>query len=118
MLIDAGRKSSRRALEPLMERLEITELDYIVATHYDQDHIGGFTTPTGASILWSDRNCTTRSFFPTIAVIDPGPSQGETASERQWARCIGRLFRQGEKQITGSEWAATAVRLLPNAALG
>lgn len=91
MLIDAGRKSWKRALKPLMERLEITALDYIVATHYDEDHIGGFTTPTGASILWSDRNCTTRSFFPTIAVIDPGPSEGETASEQQWDRCIDQL---------------------------
>lgn len=95
MLIDAGRRSWTRAIPPMMARLGITELDYLVATHYDEDHIGGFTTSTGASMLWSNNQCTTRTLFPMTAVIDPGPSEGITRGERQWDRCIGRLTGDG-----------------------
>ena len=82
MLVDAGRGSSTRAIEPALENAGVGVLDIVVATHYDDDHIGGFTTRQGAggSVLWTAEygdeellSCTTREFFPTVAIIDPGP---------------------------------------------
>ncbi len=42
MLIDAGEYSEVDNVVTLLEELNITEIDYIVATHPHSDHIGGF----------------------------------------------------------------------------
>jgi beta-lactamase superfamily II metal-dependent hydrolase len=42
MLIDAGNTGQgKRSVLPLLADLGITSLDYVVASHYDADHIGG-----------------------------------------------------------------------------
>lgn len=42
LLIDAGNNGKgRRNVLPLLDRLGITKLDFVVATHYDADHVGG-----------------------------------------------------------------------------
>lgn len=42
LLIDGGNNGEGRAnVLPLLDRLGITKLDFVVATHYDADHIGG-----------------------------------------------------------------------------
>ena len=44
MLIDAGPTSSKEKLKQYLEENEVKELDYIIATHAHEDHIGGMTT--------------------------------------------------------------------------
>lgn len=41
LLIDGGNEADSRNLINYMENLNITGLDYVVATHADGDHIGG-----------------------------------------------------------------------------
>ena len=41
MLIDGGNEADSQNLINYMKRLGITKLDYVVATHYDIDHIAG-----------------------------------------------------------------------------
>lgn len=45
-LIDTGRTSA--ALKTCLAKLEITHLDLLVLTHYDQDHVGGTNAVVGA----------------------------------------------------------------------
>ncbi|MBR3968030.1 MAG: MBL fold metallo-hydrolase [Clostridia bacterium] len=41
MLIDAGKSSNAHKVTNYLDALGITELDYVVASHPDEDHIGG-----------------------------------------------------------------------------
>lgn len=41
MLIDAGNNNKGTAIQDTLQHLGITELDYIIGTHPDADHIGG-----------------------------------------------------------------------------
>jgi competence protein ComEC len=97
MLIDAGRSSSASAVEPLLAQAGVTEIDVAIATHYDEDHIGGFTDISGSSVLWETEEvdgefaCQPRLFFPSKAIVDPGPSPGVSNTERQWDLCVAQL---------------------------
>ena len=43
LLIDAGnRGKGRKKVGALLQRLGIERIDYVIASHYDADHIGGF----------------------------------------------------------------------------
>lgn len=41
MLIDGGKKSSGKTIVSNLKKLEVEEIDYLVATHPHEDHIGG-----------------------------------------------------------------------------
>jgi len=42
MLVDGGQNGKgKKVVVPLLEKLGIQHLDYVIATHYDSDHIGG-----------------------------------------------------------------------------
>ncbi len=41
-LLDGGPPANFQALEALMRSLKITKIDYLLASHYDLDHVGGF----------------------------------------------------------------------------
>lgn len=43
MLIDGGDKSASRVVYTYLKKLELTELDYVVCTHPDADHVGGLS---------------------------------------------------------------------------
>ena len=98
MLIDAGIGSSATIVEPMLEQLGVTELDVVVATHYDSDHVGGLTAVSGQSVLWTTtrvdnalESCSPRPLFPTLAIVDPGPSPGKTKTELEWDQCTSEL---------------------------
>jgi beta-lactamase superfamily II metal-dependent hydrolase len=98
MLIDAGIGSSATIVEPALEQLGVTELDVVIATHYDADHVGGLTAVSGTSLLWTTTHignelasCATRPLFPTLALVDPGPSPGNRKTEQEWDHCSSEL---------------------------
>lgn len=43
ILIDAGSKGNADTIESYLKRMNITELDYVIATHPHEDHIGGMS---------------------------------------------------------------------------
>lgn len=43
MLIDGGDKSASQVVYTYLRKLELTELDYVVCTHADADHVGGLS---------------------------------------------------------------------------
>lgn len=43
MLIDAGEKSDGEQITKFLNQIGITKIDYLVATHSDDDHIGGMS---------------------------------------------------------------------------
>jgi beta-lactamase superfamily II metal-dependent hydrolase len=98
MLIDAGIGSSATIVEPMLAQLGVTELDVVVATHYDADHVGGLTAVSGTSLLWTTtrvggelESCAARPLFPTLALVDPGPSPGNRKTEQEWDHCSSEL---------------------------
>lgn len=97
MLVDAGRGTSTRAIEPALADAGVTELNVFVATHYDEDHVGGAVEASGQSVLWTTNEadgaleCESRSFFPTVAIVDPGPSPRITDTEKEWDDCVAQL---------------------------
>lgn len=70
LLIDAGPKESGVSkILPLLNALEVTHLDWMVATHYDADHIGGIAEVLkgGDQVLGTEDD-----FIPTQGIFDRG----------------------------------------------
>lgn len=52
VLIDAGNRGlGKKVILPALEDLDIKEIKYFIATHYDSDHIGGFDEIFGNGIV-------------------------------------------------------------------
>lgn len=90
LLIDAGklRPDGGRIVGALLEELDVGALDYVVATHFDADHVGGFVRVLGGhSVLWAD-DCEPGPHFPTEAIVDLGPSDRDTQTYAEYTRCV------------------------------
>jgi glyoxylase-like metal-dependent hydrolase (beta-lactamase superfamily II) len=74
MLIDAGRKGEGLGtVLPFLEAVGVNRLDWIVATHYDADHIGGITE----ILRGADQEIgTDDDFLPADGLIDRGDEDG------------------------------------------
>jgi competence protein ComEC len=95
-LIDAGRSQTRirEEIAPYVRALGVTELDYLILSHPDQDHVGGMP-----AVL---------ELFPVANWVDPGiPTTNQTYEETieivldEDIPAI--LARQGEKLSLGGE---------------
>jgi len=78
LLIDAGRPGSGiSVILPKLEELGLDHFDWIVATHYDSDHIGGFSEIVRGNdqILGTDDD-----FFPTESWIDRGDNTDKASA--------------------------------------
>ncbi len=105
-------------IHTFLERIERPSLDYVVLTHYDADHLGGFvTTSSSYSILWQ-RDCTRRPTFPTRELVDPGTPRRTNTSIAEWQRCLAgapeRVSIDGPDDLghamdLGGGWTATVV---------
>lgn len=67
MMIDTGRPGSSSRLVAYLDSIGVSHLDYLVTTHYHQDHIGGVN-----------------------AIVDDGVAI-DTAYDRGWSYCRGRF---------------------------
>lgn len=78
LLIDAGRANSGiSVILPELEKRGVDHLDWILATHYDADHIGGFSEIVRGN---DQRLGTEDDLFPTEAWIDRGESTDKTSA--------------------------------------
>lgn len=102
MLIDAGNKSDGNAVIKYIEQLGIDRLDYVIATHPHEDHIGGM-----AEVLQAFK--TDRVYLPQV-----------THTTAAFGNMIAAIKKQGLKAtapIAGSSFAlgeATCMILAPN----
>ncbi|MCA9625877.1 MAG: hypothetical protein KC731_42935, partial [Myxococcales bacterium] len=94
LVMDAGNRhpNGGQIVRDLLEAEGVTSLDYVVLSHFDGDHIGGFVTISGStSLLWQDASCTPTAFFPLTAIFDQGTDTNETASSSEWKTCVPGL---------------------------
>ncbi len=106
LLMDAGDNRGRthgaEYVQSLLNQLGITELDYVVVSHYDVDHMGGFVTVGRhfhTSLIWNqegtleDPTCTPKELFPKKGIYDMGePKPGRKSKARtEWKKCLPQL---------------------------
>lgn len=89
LLIDAGRldPDGGLILSELLEEQGVTELDYLIVTHFDADHMGGLVHAYGSTSLIWDKGCAPQVYFPTQAIIDLGESDRTTESVAEYLNC-------------------------------
>ena len=102
MLIDAGklRADGGRIVGAVLDGAGVGQLDYVVATHYDADHIGGFVRVLGgSSVLWADEDCTPGPHAPRQAIIDLGDWPATSATIEQYLRCVEATADRGVEHV-------------------
>lgn len=74
VLIDAGPGKSEDELKAYLTSLSITEFEYAVFTHMDEDHIGGadmiMTDYTVSNVIMPDADADTKTYLKMMEAID------------------------------------------------
>jgi len=97
MVIDAGDLKTRggRTVRALLVEQGVQSLDYVVLSHFDADHLGGFVTIQGSpSLLWNSPSCEPSPFFPTQNIFDQGTDTNDSKSSNQWRECVPKIANQ------------------------
>lgn len=97
LVMDAGDRfpSGADIVRNLLQEQGIGTVDYVVLSHFDADHLGGFVTVAGStSLLWNSPNCDPTPFFPTVAIFDQGLDTNQSKSSEQWRKCVPQIAAQ------------------------
>lgn len=74
LLVDGGPPGASSKVYSILKRLEISSIDYVVATHPDADHIGGLsgalTASTCGAFYCSTRTSDTKTFESLLARVE------------------------------------------------
>lgn len=74
LLVDGGPSDSSSKIYSILKRLEISNIDYVVATHPDADHIGGLsgalTASTCGAFYCSTQASDTKTFESLLARVE------------------------------------------------
>lgn len=83
MLIDAGPGSAEDELKDYLTELEITDIEYAVFTHPDEDHIGGadmiMTDFTVSNVIMPDKDPGTKTYLRLTQAIEASKTANNTA---------------------------------------
>lgn len=108
LLIDAGglEPDGGEILLEIFEGQGLSDLDYLIVSHFDGDHMGGLVGlwETSTSILW-DSHCHPSEYFPTQAILDLGDSSKDTLSVQEYLSCRdanGVLLAEGHIEVGGT----------------
>lgn len=124
MLIDAGNNSKGTLVQGYLMALGVQQLEYVIGTHPDSDHIGGLdqiiTKYNCGTILMPERETDQKTYLDVIQAMDQkgyrktvpqvldvytlgsatftvlGPSGGVQGHENDNNECIAILLRHGE----------------------
>jgi len=94
LVVDGGDRhpDGGRILRELLIEQGVDAVDWVVLSHFDGDHVGGFVTiSSSTSLLWEDEDCTPSPWFPVRGVFDQGLDTNATNSSEQWTRCTTEL---------------------------
>jgi beta-lactamase superfamily II metal-dependent hydrolase len=98
LLIDAGPLSKPDAGEVVTQFLKsqsIDHVDYVILSHLDADHVGGFAASNGStSVLWpASSGCKTNKtqWFPRIAAYQHAAKKYDTNAAKDWNDCIASV---------------------------
>ena len=102
LLIDAGDFRPGKApgadlVQRVLDLAHVDHIDYLVLTHYDADHMGGFIdSRTSHSLIWTlddADTCTPTELFPRRAILDIGPpvKDAHLFARRQWRHCVPQI---------------------------
>lgn len=97
LVVDGGDRhpDGGQILRDLLLEQGVDAVDWVVLSHFDGDHVGGFVTiSSSTSLLWEDETCTPSAWFPTRGIFDQGIDTNGTQSSEQWTRCTTVLSAQ------------------------
>ena len=114
ILIDAGdfrkgKVNGAKNVRNILERINIHTIDYVVLSHYDADHMGGFVVggdSNNDSLLWeleknsldevSEWTCNPTNLFPKIALYDIGEPLKQGKARKEWRHCVQQLTEMND----------------------
>lgn len=104
ILVDSGDNrgvNGAGIVQAVLTDLGVRQLDYVVLSHYDADHMGGFVTIGNGreSLLWEregtpqDPDCSSKPLFPGMngAILDYGKPVRSSRSREEWRGCLEDL---------------------------
>ena len=108
LLIDAGDNRTTNGanlVRDILKKTNVNHLDYVVLSHYDADHMGGFVQVGNGSdsLLWKrtgslkNPRCTPTNFFPKKVIVDIGRPIKSSKSRTEWRACIPQITNKDDK---------------------
>lgn len=96
MLFDGGGRASSSFVVSYLKKQEVDHLDYIIASHYDEDHISGLVgalnTTTVDKAIMPDYSADTQTYRSLMRKIDTTNTPCEHPE-------VGKVYSLGESQI-------------------